>query len=151
MESEVSLPHSQKPATCPYPEPNQSSPCHQSHFLKIHLNIILPSMPGSSKYPLSQRFPHRNSVYVSPLPDTCYMPRPSPYWFDHLNNILWVQVIKLLFMEFSRLPCISSLLGPNIVLNTLFSYTLSLHSSSDVSDQVSHPYKTTAKSQFCIS
>jgi hypothetical protein len=34
----------------------------------------------------------------------------------------------------------SSLLGPNILLNTLFSNTLSLCSSLNVSDQVSHPY-----------
>ena len=39
----------------------------------------------------------------------------------------------------------SSLLGPNILLNTLFSKTLSLRSSLKVSDQVSHPYKTTGK------
>ena len=34
-----------------------------------------------------------------------------------------------------------SLLGSNIFLSTLFSKTLSLHSSTDVSDQVSQPYK----------
>ena len=39
----------------------------------------------------------------------------------------------------------SSLLGPNILLSTLFSNTLSLHSSLNVSDQVSHPNKTTGK------
>ena len=38
-----------------------------------------------------------------------------------------------------------SLLGPNILLNTLFSNTLSLCSSLNVSDKVSHPYKTTGK------
>jgi hypothetical protein len=27
-----SLPHSPEPATCPYPEPAQSSPCPPSHF-----------------------------------------------------------------------------------------------------------------------
>ena len=48
MEPEGSLPHSQETATCPSPEPDQSSPCPSSHFLKIHLNIIL-SMPVSSK------------------------------------------------------------------------------------------------------
>jgi hypothetical protein len=36
------------------------------------------------------------------------------------------------------------LIGPNILLNTLFSNTLSLRSSLNVSDQVSHPYKTAA-------
>jgi hypothetical protein len=38
----------------------------------------------------------------------------------------------------------SSLLGPNI-LNTLFLNTLSQFSSRNVSDQVSHPYKTAGK------
>jgi hypothetical protein len=36
-------------------------------------------------------------------------------------------------------------LGPNILLSTLFSKTLSLHSSLNVNDQLSHPYKTTGK------
>jgi hypothetical protein len=39
----------------------------------------------------------------------------------------------------------SSLLGPNILLSTLFSNTLSLCSSLSVRDQISHPYKTTGK------
>jgi hypothetical protein len=38
-----------------------------------------------------------------------------------------------------------SLLGTNIFLNNLFSNTLSLRSSLNVSNQVSHPYKTTGK------
>jgi hypothetical protein len=38
-----------------------------------------------------------------------------------------------------------SLLGPNILLSTLFSNTLSLCSSLSVRDQVSHPYRTTGK------
>jgi len=47
--------------------------------------------------------------------------------------------------RFLHSPVTSSLLGPNTFLNTLFSDTLSLCSSLDVSDQVSHPYKTTGK------
>ena len=39
----------------------------------------------------------------------------------------------------------SSLLGPNILLNTMFSNTLSFLSSRNVNDQVTHPYKTTGK------
>ena len=39
----------------------------------------------------------------------------------------------------------SSLLGPNILLSTLFSNTLGLCSSLNVSNHVSHPYKTTGK------
>ena len=47
--------------------------------------------------------------------------------------------------NFLHSPVTPSLLGPNILLNTLFSNTLSLFSSLNVSDQVSHPYKTTGK------
>jgi hypothetical protein len=50
MEPGGSLPHSQEPATCPYPEPAQFSPCPPSHVLKIHFNIIRPSTPGSPKW-----------------------------------------------------------------------------------------------------
>ena len=42
-------------------------------------------------------------------------------------------------------PVTSTLLGPNILLNTMFSNTFSFLSSRNVNDQVSHPYKTTGK------
>ena len=68
MEPEGSLPHSQVPATCSYPEPVRSSPFPTSPYLKIHLNIIFPSTPVSPKCSLSPRFPHQNPVYASSLP-----------------------------------------------------------------------------------
>jgi hypothetical protein len=45
--------------------------------------------------------------------------------------------------SFLQPPITSSLFGPNIHLSTLFSNTLSLHSSLNVRDQVSHPHRTT--------
>ena len=49
-------------------------------------------------------------------------------------------------MKFSlHSPVTPSLLGPNILLSSLFLNTVSLRSSLNASDQVSHPYKTTDK------
>jgi hypothetical protein len=50
--------------------------------------------------------------------------------------------------NFQHSPVISSLLGPNILLRTLFSNTLSLCSSLNVRDQISDPYKTTSRIMF---
>jgi hypothetical protein len=71
---------------------SQLNPVHTStsHFLKIHLNIILPSTPGSPQWSLSLRFPHLNAVYVSPLPHMSYMLRPShSSRFYHPHNSGW--------------------------------------------------------------
>jgi hypothetical protein len=89
MEPEGSLLHSQVPTTCLYTEAAQSSPYPHTHFLKISVNIILPT--------LTLRFPHQNSVYTSPLAHSRYMLSPSHYSpFYHPHNIEWgVQIIKL--------------------------------------------------------
>jgi hypothetical protein len=42
MESEVSLQRSHKPATGPYPEPDESSPHYSSNSFEIHFSIIIP-------------------------------------------------------------------------------------------------------------
>ena len=89
----------------PVPILSQLDPVHTltSHFLEIHPNIILPSIPGS----LSLRFPHQNPVYAFPLPHSCCMPcRTHSSWFYYLNNTGWgVKIIKHLIMPFFTLPC----------------------------------------------
>ena len=80
MEPESSLPHLQEPTICPHPESQKSSPCPPPHFLKVHFDIIFPSTPRSSKWPLSLRSPDQNPL-LSPICATC------PSRFDHPNDI----------------------------------------------------------------
>ena len=79
------------------PHPVPTTP---SHFLKIHLNIILPSTSWSPQWCLSLRFPHQNLVHTSPFLHTCHMTCPSHssrFYLPH--NIGWgVQIIKLPIM-----------------------------------------------------
>ena len=133
---------------CPPPVPtlSQLDPFHTStsHFLKTHLNIIL-STSGSPKLSLSLKFPHRNQV--SHMRATC---------LAHLDlitrTILGDQYrsLSVLLCSFRHSPVSSSVLDPNILLNTLFSNTLNRRSSFHMSDQVSHPYEQHTKLYFCI-
>jgi len=99
------------------------------HFLKLYLNIILPSTLGPSKWFLSFRFPHQNPVYNSPLPQTCYVlhpPHSSRY--DHQNNICWaVQIITFLFIYSLSLVYQTTSCSSSNVSSVAFSWFSPLH------------------------
>ena len=130
MKPESSSLHSQEPATCPYPEPDQCSRWTPSHFLKIHFNITVPSMCRSSKWSLALMSPCQNPVCISPLVNTCYMPCQShSSSFDQPNNNWWgVKIIKPVVYSILHCPVTLSLLGLNIIFpSILLSSTLPIH------------------------
>ena len=144
MEPEGSLPHSQVPAICPYPESARSSPyphipLPEKSILIVssHLRLGLPS-----------------ALFLSDFPtETLYIPLFSPVRATCPASLILIDlIIRKIFGEqyrslssslcrFLHSPVTSSLLGPNILLKPLFSDTFSLRSSLNVSD----PYQTAGK------
>ena len=72
MESEGSIPRLQQPATCPYPEPDQSSPrsLHSTSWRSILILSLL--RLGLTNGPLLSGFPPKPCKYLlSPMCATC--------------------------------------------------------------------------------
>jgi len=103
-----------------------------SQFLKIHLNIILPSKPGSPKLFFPSGFHTKNPVYTSPYPiRATYLAHLILLYFI-TRAILGEEYGSLSssLCSFLHSPFTSCLLGPNILLNTLFSNTLCLRETN---------------------
>jgi hypothetical protein len=126
MEPEGSLPHSQAPATCPYPEPNQSNPClpHPISWsiliLSSHLRLCLPSSlfpPG-----LPHKTPLSRPTTLLPLRATC----PAHFVLVHsIAQTIFGEVHRwrnCSLRSFLYSPVTSCLLGWNIFLSTPCEY-----------------------------
>ena len=110
-------------------------------ILSTHLRLGLPSgsfPPVSPSRHYIPPYPHPYASHAQAILFSSIL-SPAQYWVRSINHFS-SSVCNLL-----RSPFTSSLLGRNILLNTMFSNTLSFLSSHNVSYQVSHPYKTIGK------
>jgi hypothetical protein len=72
-----SPPRSQDPATSPYPEPIESTPCPKASLPKILSDLILPSTPRSKEQSLSFGLSHQSLLHFSLFSYAYHMPCPS--------------------------------------------------------------------------
>ena len=128
----------------PVPIRSQINPVHALHptswrsilILSWHLHLGLPS---GLLLQVSQPKPSPPPVRV-----TC----PALILFYLVTRLIFGEEHRSLsytLCSFIHSPVTLSLLGPNILLSTLLSYTLSLRSSLNVSNQFSYPLTTSGK------
>ena len=91
----------------PVPILGQLDPVHTltSHFLKIHLNIILPSAPRSPQLCISLRFPTK----------TLYTPLPSPIRATYPTHLILLEFITRTILD---LPLLNHIYFPSSSLLT---------------------------------
>ena len=136
-----SMPHSQGLSNNPYPEWNQpnSSYCPLSTvILPSYIRLGLPKCLFSVGLPVK--------ILKALLPSSILAKCPTHLsLLDLITLTILGERYKLRSSSLWSLlhSPFSSLLGPNIHLRILFSNTLSLLSSLNVRDHVSHPYSPT--------
>jgi len=87
--------------------------------------LFIPSMPSPSEWPVPFWYSNQNDICISHLPHACYIARTShPLLFDHPINIWWsVLLWSSSLCSLLQSPDTSLLLGPYILLDTLFCNT----------------------------
>ena len=149
MEPEGSLPRVHVPVSCPYPQPDQSIPSPPSTTFRISILILTYHLCLGLTSGFFPSVFHNRTLY-EPLLSSIRASCPAHLiLLDFITRITFDEEYRSLsptsICSFLHSPVTSSVLRPNIPLSTLFSNTLSQHSSLNVSGHVSHPYKATSK------
>ena len=113
-------------------------------ILHSHLGLGISSSLFPSRFPTKILY----TPLFSSIRTTCPV---HPILLDYITRIIFGTKYRSESSSLCSLlhsPNTSALLGPNILLSTLLSNTLSLRSSFSVSDQGSYRYKTTGKIIF---
>ena len=122
MEPECSLPHSQQPATSPYPETDRSSPCpHPTSrksilILSSHVSLGIPSDLHPSGFPTK-------TLYASP---SSSLAQKSDCILERLNYTT-VPCSALAFKIFCPIICRFCCVLSNYLTNGLVSFLYLLH------------------------
>jgi hypothetical protein len=137
MESEGSLPCSQKPVTGPYPEPDESSlhilTLRKSHFHKISHSHPCLGLPNDL---LLSDFPTKDCTHFW---FACYLPSQSHSCSVSPNNIWWgIQLTELLIMPLSP--------GPFYFIPRVVIFSPAPYSQAHAISQV--PWKRTVEGEF---
>ena len=141
---------------CPPPVPtlSQINPVHAPHptswryilILSSHLCLGLPSGLFPSGFPTK-------TVYTPLLCPICATCSTHLILHDSITRIIFGEEYRSLssaLCSFLHYSVTSSLLGPNILLNTLFSNTLSLRTSLCVSGQICTLIRTMSSSNVYV-
>ena len=141
MGPKVSLPHSQEPTICPFSARRESGPWplptswRSILILSSHLCLWIASGLFHSIF-------YTKTSYTPFLFPICAI-RPTFLILLHLiTRIIFGEHYRSWSCSLCNSPLIPSHLGPNILLNILFSITINIFSSLNVSDQVSHLYSS---------